>query len=368
MSYLEALFSNVDVSAKRISEPGSSTDSQIQNCTVISAYYNEQSGTPLCNGEDQTDYDCIFDGEISMFPSSADIRTENPRPEISSLPFHDDSATETSGGWKRKLNSVQSGREYHEAHLGQRAVETAQPRKKRRLSAVKSASRYSRGLDDYLTLEEARCQNFGLSFSQTNIDSAIGKSKLQLSENNLIILKILYFKIGSPESIVVLKDILEMQRIAPSNKGVEEEFKLSLGNRVRAIERIDSDIAYLGLRKRCHIYQLYLDCSTDSRRTSDSFVVDTTQSISKQKRGQIGNPHNLESARIMDNILKEVYHDLKPRSEAYEKKKSFVHDLWKLGERLDLLVRTFGYGILGLLSWAETNSVEAPDLSIDESR
>jgi hypothetical protein len=90
---------------------------------------------------------------------------------------------------------------------------------------------------------------------------------------DLALLKTLYFAIGSPESLVALQEILKARQTAFVDKGPSGDCKLSLADRVRVIKGIGPNIAYLVLRRRCHIYQLFLDCSKDSRRTSDGFVI-----------------------------------------------------------------------------------------------
>jgi hypothetical protein len=126
------------------------------------------------------------------------------------------------------------------------------------------------------------------------------------------------------------------------------------------IEGIGPKIAHLVLRRRCHIYQLFLDYSKDSGRTSDGFVNNTKRSILRQVGPQIGNPNNLEDSRVADEILKELYPHLKPNTDEHLKKGRFVRQLRRLGARFDMLVRDFGYGILGLLHWPEDEPLEVP--------
>jgi hypothetical protein len=116
------------------------------------------------------------------------------------------------------------------------------------------AQRGGSGGDFSLALEERRCQSFGLPFSQMDIDSAIRASNKSLKDSDLATLKTFYFAIGSPMSLVALQEILKRQRTAVADKGCGGGTDLSLADRVRAIERIGSDIAYLVLCRRCHIY------------------------------------------------------------------------------------------------------------------
>ncbi|KAG4429204.1 hypothetical protein IFR05_015317 [Cadophora sp. M221] len=178
--------------------------------------------------------------------------------------------------------------------------------------------------------------------------------------------KTLSFVIASPESIVALQEVIMAQRKSTAKKQFRGYCDLSLADRVKVIEDTGSEIAYLLFLKRCHTYQLFVDCSKGSRRTSDGFVVDTVQSVSKQTGSRLGNPQNLEDSTIAEEILKEVYPNLDPGTGLYRKKKRFVHRLRKLGERFDVLVKNFGYGILGLLSWPRGDLLHSPVSNTDE--
>ncbi|KAF7920912.1 hypothetical protein EAE99_007764 [Botrytis elliptica] len=223
--------------------------------------------------------------------------------------------------------------------------------KKRKLpTSTTRESAKSSALHSYINSEKQRCQASGLPFSETEFDLAFIKiQNMSLDAHELVTLKTLYFAIGSPESLVALQEVFKVQRRTIAGKMPREGYNLSFVERVKAIECITPNIAYHVLRKRCHIYQLFVDSSTGSRKTSDGFVNDTVQSITVQPRYQFGNPNNLEHSRVSESILRELYPTLEPSSEGYKEKKRFVGNLRRLGGRFDLMVRKFGYGILALL-------------------
>ncbi len=305
-----------------------------------------------------------FGNEISIFPPVGDSPTENQSQGETPLTLNYRSSLATKP--KRSLCPDSSSSKAVENNLVQGSVKSRPATKKRRLSTSHAESRQSIQLRYYISLEERRCQSFGLTFPWANIDSMIRASHKSLKDSDLLVLKILFFAIGSPESLVALKDILKAHRTALVDQELKGGHDLPLADRIKAIEEVGPNIAYLVLRRRCHIYQLFSEYSAGNRKTSDGFVIDTTQSISRQKSPKIGNPHNLEDSRIAEQIFKEVYPDLKPDTEIYQKKRRFVQYLRKLGERFDMLVRTFGYGILGLLSWPGSELYETPALIVTD--
>jgi hypothetical protein len=134
-------------------------------------------------------------------------------------------------------------------------------------------------LNEYLALEKRRGQSVRLPISCTNIDSAIKTSSMSPKDGDL--LKIFYFAIGSPESLVAVQEIFKAQRTILAGKEFGGGYELYPADPVKAIEGIGPNIAYLFLRRRCHVYWLFGDLSTGSRRISDSSVVNTMQSISE---------------------------------------------------------------------------------------
>ena len=230
-----------------------------------------------------------------------------------------------------------------------RNVTYVQKKRKLPASTTRESAKSSRLLS-YITSEKQRCQSFGLPFSETEFDLAFNKiPNMSLDAHELVTLKTLYFAIGSPESLVALQEVFKVQRRTIAGKMPREGYNLSPAERVKVIECITPNIAYHILRKRCHIYQLFIDSNKESRKSSDGFVIDTVQSMTTQSRHQTGNPNNLENSRISELILKELYPTLEPSSEGYKEKKRFVRNLRRLGGRFDLMVRKFGYGILALL-------------------
>ncbi|KAH7403857.1 hypothetical protein BKA64DRAFT_461794 [Cadophora sp. MPI-SDFR-AT-0126] len=240
------------------------------------------------------------------------------------------------------------------------AVETLP--KKRKTSKSSSETRQIIQLNKYLARDEQRCLSFGLPFISVDIGGGSNGWQISSAESGLAI-KTLSFMIASPESIVALQEVIVAYRSSITNKKFRNHSNLSLAARVKVIEDTESEIAYFLFLKRCHTHQLFLDSSKSARRSSDGFIVDTMQSVSNQAGSRLGNPQNIEDSTIAEGIMKEVYPDLNPGTDLYRKKKRFVHRLRKLGERFDVLVMNFGYGVMGLLSWPQGDTLDSTVLS-----
>ncbi|CZS94326.1 hypothetical protein WAI453_013086 [Rhynchosporium graminicola] len=313
----------------------------------------------------------LFIGTEILLETASQELASNPtnlnldNPESSLLPRQ---ITQISASYNFIPTTTTEGREgdQHQLQPGQDSSTIGTARKKRKASTNNSESRQIIQLTRCLARDEQRCLRTGLPFS--SMDSGIAFNGLQLPPRDSgLAIKTLSYVIASPESIVALQEIIIAHRTSVAQKQFMGEFRgdcnLSLADRVKAIKDAGSEIAYLLFMKRCHTHQLFVDCSKGSRRTSDGFVVDTVQSLSNQASSRLGNPQNLEDSMVAEEIIKEVYPNLTPGTELYQKKKRFVHRLRKLGERFDVLVNSFSYGILGLLSWPQGDLLDLPVLS-----
>lgn len=239
---------------------------------------------------------------------------------------------------------------------------------KKRKSPASHSESGSVQLDEYVMLERERCQSIGLTFSEPGFDLVITQASNMSKGNQFFTkLKTLYFAIGSPESLATLQEILVVRRRSFAGKQPRGDSDLSLVERIKIIEDTNPWISYHTFQRRCHIYQLLLDSRVGSYKTSDGFVNDTTQSVSTKTSPQIGNPINLEDSRISRKMMSELYPRLKPHTQEYTKKKRFVGSLRKLGERFDLLVEKFGYGIMGMLPLPGDDLAGEPALNVSDN-
>lgn len=197
-------------------------------------------------------------------------------------------------------------------------------------------------LTQYIGLEKKRCLNAGLAFLEADFEPTI----LQAHETSLYTL---FFGIGSPEVLVMLQELLKTRRERFTTQQSREPNVLSPADRMIAIRRGDTKIAYSGFRKRCHVHKLFVDCRPERATTTNTFVTNTIKTMATKPTSQTGNPQNLELSRISDRMFKLSYPNLTPEDPSYVAKKNYTNELRKLGQRLDLLVNKFGDGILGLI-------------------
>lgn len=219
--------------------------------------------------------------------------------------------------------------------------------KKRKSTANSQANRiYSPELDEYVERETKRCVPLGLTFVGPDFSTILSTPG---GTDHITTLEVLYFGIGSPEMVATLQQLLKTRRERSKDQQPRERHDLSPFARLRIIQIIDRKMAYMSLRRRCHIYQLFTGSITDGSNLGDAFITSTPHSMAIPRTRQLGNPLNLELARASSMALHQLYPGLSANSPDYKSKKKYVDDLRKLWQRLYQLVDIFGYGILGLV-------------------
>lgn len=220
--------------------------------------------------------------------------------------------------------------------------------KKRKLSEgrAKGNRSYSPELSEYVERESTRCRALSMDFVRADF---VLPSSLLSGADHAKTMETLYYGIGSPEMVATLQQLMRTRRERCKDQQPRETLNLSLADRVRAIQASDQKMAYTSFRRRCHIYQLFANCTTDSAKLCDAFVTSTPQSMAAERTPRLGNPQNLELARITSQILDQLYPNLPAGSVQYKQERKYVDGLRRLWQRLDLLVHIFGYGILGLV-------------------
>ncbi|KAF7935381.1 uncharacterized protein EAE97_008288 [Botrytis byssoidea] len=231
---------------------------------------------------------------------------------------------------------------------------TAPIRRRKRKSCMNSAnSRVSISdyLSEYMRIEKERCHNLGFSFTHNDFDMAMKIASPGLKLDDIIFdqLKMLYFAIGSGESLVSLRSLLEIRRRPMARQQCKEAYSLTIVERMKQVEHLNTKIAYNIFERRYHIYHLYNDSRSFHNKTSDGFVNTTSQSILINSASRMGNPLNLDESQVTKKMLHLLHPDLDHGSTEYQKKLRSISKIRKLGERFEILVRKFGYGIIGLL-------------------
>ena len=223
-------------------------------------------------------------------------------------------------------------------------------------------------LDEYISKQKEICQRRGLPCPEESFNAVItfpttsGRSTQMIPE-----LKLLYFAIASPESVVALQANVKVGKRDGGSGLQVPQWDLPLPERMMAIEGLGQKMSYIALIRRCHIHQLYLESSVDSLKTSDRFVVNTAKTIMSRRQRVLGNPIHLEDARVSEMIMSELYPNLERASPEYKKKLPFARNMRRLGQRLDLFVEKWGYGIIGLLPFAKDVSNVNTGLDITDN-
>ena len=217
---------------------------------------------------------------------------------------------------------------------------------KGRYAAIRSSQRKVAILEKYVDFERQKCQISGLPCPELPFKSAIDhNSGMQKYETEL---KTLFFAVASPESLVQLQDIIRAYWRNTTRNSLRASSTLTNQQRLELIEQLEGDSAHIGLVKRCHVHQLFID-NRRTDRTSDGFVISTARSASEAACRKPGNPSHRANATISTWYMKAICPHLHPENPEYARKYRMLSTLRRLGQNLDLFVEKFGYGVIGLL-------------------
>ncbi|KAK0246715.1 hypothetical protein LTS09_018147 [Friedmanniomyces endolithicus] len=150
--------------------------------------------------------------------------------------------------------------------------------------------------------------------------------------------------IGSSSAVFSLRlTVSNFRGLHVSQSGKQNATRIatprSCAERMAAIDDLSACMSHYALARRMHIYMLYKEAleqtgqSVETTMRHDPFVPESGNS---PPRGR-GNPVNIHRAAVTRNMM------------APGQSFGRVGKLRRLGQRLDILVRTFGRGILGLL-------------------
>ena len=178
-------------------------------------------------------------------------------------------------------------------------------------------------------------------------------------------LETFFFALGSSEAVSLLQDMLACQRKESTSISLSG-LDLSKIQRLQVIENLDERISYFGFLKRCHTYQLVLDCCGPDRLTLDGFIPQTTTVAGKGDRASKGNPLNIADSQLTVSMMEDLWPDLRKEHSMYKKKYNLATGLRQLGQRLAYMVDCFGFGILGLIPNSSGVACSDAVLSIDD--
>lgn len=173
-------------------------------------------------------------------------------------------------------------------------------------------------------------------------------AQLSTDEPQVLLLRLLYFTIGSCQSLLGFKDTLRIAREMPDYSIFASRRNLSDMERFDQICRLDKTEALCVLLKRCHIAILF-EKEREYLLQNDSIVIETPLTIREGHRAEMGNPVAKHEAALTDMMLYKFKPELKKGTDEFKKYRGQVSRLRQLAKRLRILTSKFGFGILALL-------------------
>lgn len=224
-------------------------------------------------------------------------------------------------------------------------------------------------LEPYILWEKWRCEKLGLPSSEGCLKKEEAKEQItRLHLGKYIdLIRIFVCTVASCGSLVVLQDVLRAYRNPVANAEPRNLLGLSNAQRLEIIRNLGGSAAYFNLLRMCHIHRLFTENSDPRREANGAFIINTAENIASHAKRQRGNPVNNAEARITKAMMQEVFPEMEEHSAGYTSKYNEISELRRLGRRLDILVTTFGSGILGLLPLSKKTSMEGVAANITDS-
>jgi hypothetical protein len=187
-------------------------------------------------------------------------------------------------------------------------------------------------------------------------------SKLDLDASQVTRFRLLYFTIGSCQSLVGFKDMLYMARklsqIHPRTAGSA----LLPPERYEEICRLDSQEALCVLLRRYHVVELFK--TTQASLFQDrGLIMETPSTRLTGQRAMPGNPANRAQADLTNEVLGMILPGLANGSSNYQKKRRHISQLRRLANILTPWTDAYGFGILALLP----SGPNQPDFNLTDS-
>lgn len=346
------------------------------------------SSQPLTNSSSESFFHVYPGLDIGTLLASADIQSSQPfspspsppmfvdgpveplEPIPSAVAAHlDDSTTSTGDG------SAEGGQAVGDQEQAVETVQRSCARKRKASMAERTSKRINRQdeqsprgeiecaqVKTFIEMEQEKCVQLNIPYDDCNyLSPAVGKWIATLDkEDERAAVSMISTAIGSAESIALLQQILVKSRAMGWQTKPGDD--LALVDRVREIRELGGRIASCQFLRRCHIWKLFKDIVHKAASQETGFVVFTSENITTRKRGRAGNPNNFRASEITDAMICELSPEVEVNSSEYTKERRYYNRLRILGQRLDLLVETFGFGVLGLLQTRDL--LEAVDVGI----
>ncbi|KAF2007623.1 hypothetical protein P154DRAFT_614925 [Amniculicola lignicola CBS 123094] len=161
-------------------------------------------------------------------------------------------------------------------------------------------------------------------------------------------LRLLYFTIGSCQTLIGFKETLRVVR------GMSNDFMYAPGpdlcctERFREICRLDHQEALCVLLRRYHVVKLF-ETELANLRQSNGVVVETPSTFNMGHSAKSGNPAVRVQAELTDGVLGKIRPDLERGTREFRRIRLQISQLRRLAKVLQILSETYGFGILALL-------------------
>jgi hypothetical protein len=206
-------------------------------------------------------------------------------------------------------------------------------------------------VESYIHMEKDKCERLGIPYDEQNYlppSMAQWISALDKDDERAAV-SLISTATGSSESIASLQHIVFESRAKGWQKKPAEN--LPIPDRLREIQNLGCQIAYIEFLRRCHVWKLYTDIAQDIRTPQSGFVVITSESIKNPGARRAGNPNNSRASEITKAMLCGLAPEFDNDSREYRRQYDYHTTLRRLGQRLELFTTTFGFGALGLIAF-----------------
>jgi hypothetical protein len=272
--------------------------------------------------------------------------------ETSWFPFNSSIGAESDGDYDLATGTTWAGEQGHTADVVEQSEgvkRKASMEKNRSLKRTRAHQESLVRMSCYMQMEEEKCARLGISYNQQNYlhTSIVDWISVLDREKERDAVSMISIGIGSSESIAHLQHIVVESRGEGWQTNPSEN--LAPADRIREIQQLDGQIAYIEILRRCHIWKLYTDLSHDNRSLSCEFDIATPESITLPSMRRAGNPSHFRDSEITKAMFRGLGPEVSDDNRAYQKQYRYYTRVRRLGERLQLLTKTFGFGVLGLI-------------------
>lgn len=237
-----------------------------------------------------------------------------------------------------------------------RFVATKSRSKRRRICPRSGTTEW---LELYIQSEQRRCVERGTSALFGDfLDQQWLNEIVQSAYKHPDTLLRIWVSISSAHSVVALRETLTTIKNEDGLQFQKSLYGFSRAERVQMIEKNDRHITAIRLLNRCHALKLWEDRNVGSDSELRWLVVDSQNGPGPKRPG---NPINISRCQATKALVEILCPGMEEKTPEYEEKFHHVRRLEKLGQRLSMLTRQYGQGILGLLQGSGVQSaVEEP--------